>query len=423
MRIHFMPKKVNIDNVVVAGALFLVLFLNSFSFAGGFKPREIAPSQNPAGSNNLSAPLNLTVDVNSPAQDSTRNLVKPSRQTSASSAKPKRQIVARKVNKSPKKSPGLSPNNPVTSKDAKQPVSKAVESPDKGEMNKPCQLQPGTGPEMVLIADGQFQMGSPENEPNRTSDESPQHPVKLAKPFAISRCEVTVGEFKRFVEATGYQTQAESSGKGCYVWDAAAKQWELKSGTSWRNPGLDQADTHPVVCISWIDANNFIQWLNDSLKLTQKSYRLPTEAEWEYAARAGTQDAFYWGQQSQCDFANGTDKSLKNSPNADPSFTYADCEDGYSQTAPVASFKPNGWGVYDMAGNAWEWVADCYHDNYQGAPKDGSAWQADKGDCAKRSVRGGGWYDLPWYLRSAYRIWFTPDDSLINQGFRLARTL
>ena len=292
-----------------------------------------------------------------------------------------------------------------------------------GELAAPCQIKPGSGPEMVLIAAGEFMQGSPDNEVGRSSDETPQHKVIIQQPFALSRCEVTVGEFRRFIELTGYKTDAESK-EGCYLWDQKASNWEKKPGSSWTHPGFAQKDNDPVVCVSWNDAKAYVKWLNGYLELPDKPYRLPSESEWEYAARAGTSSAFFWGGDSQCDYANGADATMKDSKIFSAGWNYAGCSDGFVYTAPVGSFKANAWGLYDMSGNAWEWVEDCWHENYQNSPANGSAWlEADKGDCAKRSVRGGSWNSDTPNLRSAIRNRLTADGANNIQGFRLARTL
>lgn len=303
--------------------------------------------------------------------------------------------------------------------------SSAADKARAGELRLSCTAQVGAGPEMVLIAVGDFQMGSPKDEIGRYDDETPRHPVAISKPFAIGRCEVTVGEFRRFVEASGYLTSAER-GLGCRRLDKASGQWKENPTLSWRLPGfIPYDDQHPVVCVSWEDAQAYIAWLNHELGLPTNSYRLPSEAEWEYAARAGTDTAYFWGDSNaeQCAFANGRDQAAKASSSEffDKNSTFADCSDGFDFTAPVASFKPNGFGLFDTTGNVLEWVQDCYHDSYKGAPGDGRAWQED--GCENRVLRGGSWINKPSILRSAYRGWFRPVETDSISGFRLARTL
>ena len=283
----------------------------------------------------------------------------------------------------------------------------------------PCLSRPGEGPELVPIRPGRFFMGSPESEPGREKDEGPRHGVTVPRPFALGRCEVRVAEFRAFVADTGYLTQAERPGPagtavGCYGWDASASKWQQGPDRNWRSPGFAQVDEDPVVCVSWDDAQAYAYWL--TLR-TGQPYRLPTEAEWEYAARAGTQGPFWTGDCIHTDLANyaGT-------------FDYHDCgaKTGvYRQrTVPVGSLPPNTWGLYETAGNVWEWVQDCWHEGYVEAPFDGSGWgEGVGGDCARRVVRGGSWLFYPWRLRSADRIGDTRGGANNALGFRLARTL
>jgi len=274
----------------------------------------------------------------------------------------------------------------------------------------------GLAPAMVVIApDAAFLMGSPASEKDREDDEGPRHWV-TGRPYAIGQCEVSRGQFARFVAETGYRTSAES-GKGCNIWQVVKRFVELDAKADWRIPGFPQDDRHPVVCISHADAQAYVNWL---VRRTGAPYRLPSEAEWEYAARAGTVSSRYWGDDPEqgCEFANGADAEAAK---IDPNWTTTGCNDHYGYTAPVASYRPNHFGLYDLAGNVWEWTADCWHDNYQGAPADGSAWEAE--NCDRRVVRGGSWGDIPRNLRSADRFWDAPDEAGINLGFRLARDL
>ena len=238
-------------------------------------------------------------------------------------------------------------------------------------------------------------MGSPTKEPGRGADEGLQHRVTLARQFAIGTFDVTRDELAAFVTDTGYDIRSK-----CYIWTG---EWAEKEGFSWRNPGFEQTDSHPAVCVSWSDAQAYVNWLN---KKTFKGYYLLSESEWEYAARAGSTTTYYWG-----------DEIGRNN---------AVCSGCGSQwdnkgTAPVGSFKPNAFGLYDMAGNVWDWTEDCYHDSYNGAPAGGSPWTS--GECSFRVVRGGSWPDAPRYLRSANRY---KDGAAVrsnNIGFRVARTL
>jgi len=272
-------------------------------------------------------------------------------------------------------------------------------------------------PEMVRIPSGKFRMGSPETEEGRASDEGPQHEVAISRPFALSRYEITVGQFRQFVEDAGYRTTAEKNGKGCYVWNADKIVAEQLPERRWNNPGFQQSDDYPVVCVSWDDAEAYVAWLSGQ---SGKPYRLPTEAEWEYAARAGTTTARFYPDEQQCKHANGLGQEGKSI--AAPGWVLAECADGYLHTAPVGSFNQNQYGLFDMLGNVLEWTQDCWHDNYNKAPGDGSAWlEQDSGNCNRRVVRGGSWFNFPQYLRSANRSWINTDAASDFLGFRIAR--
>jgi formylglycine-generating enzyme required for sulfatase activity len=272
-------------------------------------------------------------------------------------------------------------------------------------------------PQMIAIPAGSFGLGSPLSEQRFSSyeAESPQRNVKVAA-FALGRTEVTVGQFRRFVQISGYKTEAER-GVGCAIREAG--KWEFRAGFEWRNPGFAQGDDHPVVCVSWSDAQAYVQWLSQA---TGEAYRLPTEAEWEYAARAGKGTRYYWGQDSDkiCEYANVADAAAKSTWN--PTWPTAVCNDDHAYTAPVGKRLANGWGLRDVSGNVWEWTEDCWNGNYRGDPPiDGSAWQT--GDCAKRVIRGGGWLESPWNARSAVRSAQFTSVATQATGFRVAGTL
>ena len=252
-------------------------------------------------------------------------------------------------------------------------------------------------------------MGSPSEEEGRQDREGPQHRVKIPEPFAVGVHEVTRGEFSRFVSDTG-----RNMGNSCLTREDG--EWMVRSGRHWLSPGFEQTDAHPVVCVSWDDAQAYVRWLS---RETGASYRLLSEAESEYAARAGTTSARYWGESpsGQCRYANGAA--------SETSFNhrYNDCGDEYERTAPVGSFLANEFGLRDALGNVWEWTADCWHGSYRGAPSDGSPWlDGNGGNCSRRVIRGGSWYDHPRGLRSAAR---SGNDSGLRHyyyGFRVART-
>ncbi len=270
------------------------------------------------------------------------------------------------------------------------------------------------GPEMVVIPAGSFMMGSPDYERGRQMDEGPQHRVVIQKSFAMGRHEVTVGDFRKSVRSTGYKTEPERGGS-CYGYDG---EWRNYNLGNWLSPGFSQDDGHPVVCVSWSDAHAYINWLKDE---TGKRYRLPSEAEWEYAVRAGTTSSRYWSDNPDdaCQFANVLDQSV-NERFPDQRDVH-DCLDGYVYTAPVGRLKPNDFSLRDMLGNVSEWTADCRNNSYKAARPDGFAWNAR--DCDRRMIRGGSWTGRPAYLRSANRGVYFKDASVNNIGFRLARDL
>jgi len=277
-------------------------------------------------------------------------------------------------------------------------------------------------PVLVVIPAGSFDMGSPAGEKGRTKDEGPIHRVTIAQRIAMGHVEVTVGQWKAFTRATGYVSYAERNAhgaKGCYAWDVDLGKDAYVQGRQWSKPGYAQTDEHPVVCVSFVDVGAYLKWLSDR---TGKVYRLPSDAEWEYAARAGSQSSRPWGEapDQACRFANVADRSKE------PKDLFFltdkhDCDDGHFYPAPVGSYLPNGFGLQDMIGNVWEWVEDCWNESYGGAPADGSAWKT--GECGRRVVRGGSWGSVPDSARSAKRIWDGTGYRSDFLGFRVARTL
>jgi formylglycine-generating enzyme required for sulfatase activity len=230
-------------------------------------------------------------------------------------------------------------------------------------------------PEMIVIPVGQFMMGSPDNEMGRSNNEGPQHRVALAEPFAVSKFEVTFDD-----------------------WDACVDHGDCEAGVSDGGWGRGR---QPVISVTWDDAKRYVTWLS---RMTGKPYRLLSEAEWEYAARAGAATRYSFGD----------DQSMLGE------YAWYNGNSG-SRAHPVGKKKPNAFGLYDMHGNVSEWVRDCPHDNYNGAPIDGSAWTSD--ECNERVVRDGSWYDDPSDLRSTVREGDTTANRTDNIGFRVARTL
>ena len=244
-------------------------------------------------------------------------------------------------------------------------------------------------PQMVYISAGSFRMGDIQG--GGDSDEKPVHRVSV-KAFLMSATEVTFAQWDACVAAGGcsHKPSDESWGRG----------------------------SRPVINVSWkYITDQYIPWLN---KKTGEQYRLPTEAEWEYAARAGSETKYFFGNNSDdmCKYGNGADLEAKKQ-NSD--WTVVNCNDGYYRTAPVASFAANAFGLYDMHGNVWEWTQDCWNGSYKGAPSDGTAWLSS--NCSRRVLRGGSWNYIPNFLRSAVRVRNSTDFRSSVNGFRLARTL
>jgi formylglycine-generating enzyme required for sulfatase activity len=273
-------------------------------------------------------------------------------------------------------------------------------------------------PEMVVVPAGGFTMGSPLGEKNRDDDEGPQQLVTMEKPFAVSKFHITVDQFAAFVSETNYD-----AGTRCYSFGFGRGKWEEEPKLSWRNPGFSQNGTHPVVCLNWNDAKAYVDWLAHK---TDKGYRLLTEAEWEYAARAQTKPGAYprysFGDDDKdlCRYGNSADLTAKSSI-AGLTWPVAPCNDGYAYTSPVGVFEANGFALYDMQGNAWQWTEDCYQASHAGSPSVVAA--ASSTICPDHVIRGGSWINLPWLLRAAVRH-PSPTIGRFNIiGFRVARTL
>lgn len=277
------------------------------------------------------------------------------------------------------------------------------------------QYQPGTTftdcescPKMVVIPAGSFLQGAPENETGREQNEGPQHKVTITYPLAVGVAEVTRGQFSRFVSDVGYK------GSDCWIYDG---DWKKQPARNWYSPGFTQDKNHPVTCVSWDDAKAYTRWLTAK---TGRKYRLLSESEWEFAARGGTTTARQWGNtpDTACKSANvADDTSAANYPG----WNVHNCDDQFIHTAPAATFEANLFGLYDTLGNVFEWVDDCWSDNYIGSSADGSA--REDGECDERMLRGGSWYSRPIFVRSAYRNRFSPDHRSSSFGFRVAREL
>ncbi len=257
------------------------------------------------------------------------------------------------------------------------------------------------GMEFVYINPGSFMMGSPDSEQGRQDDEY-QHLVELTREFYLQATEVTVGQWRSFAEGREYETEAERQG-WAWIWDG--RRWGKKYGYYWDRPGFDQNDDQPVTCVSWNDAQKFIEWLNQSDD--QGAYRLPTEAEWEYAARAGSETAF----------ANGDISEPKCGFDANLNLMGWYCGNADSKSYSVGLKQANEWGLYDMHGNVWEWCQDWYANEY---PTDSAADPKGPSSGPGRVVRGGGWDYTARRCRSAFRSREWPSDRFNYLGFRVA---
>jgi formylglycine-generating enzyme len=267
---------------------------------------------------------------------------------------------------------------------------------------------------LVLIPAGKFLMGSPETEKDRDKDEI-QHEVTISKPFYMGVTHVTVDQFAAFAKDSGYKTDAEKAGKSlCFHIRDGNFYAAWIDGCSWRNPGFEQTGGHPVVEISWNDAQAFCTWL---AKKSGKVVGLPTEAQWEYACRAGTKTAFPWGDNADDGkgWANCTDQSFRKSYTGLPERMAFSWDDGYVFTSPVTSFKANAFGLYDMVGNANQWCQDRFGDYEKGADTDPTG--ANTG--GNRVLRGGTWFSHLRFYRSAHRTKSVPADPANDEGFRV----
>lgn len=304
--------------------------------------------------------------------------------------------------------------------------------------SRPAVIGNSLGMQFVLLPAGEFMMGSdeppeqlakafPDYEPERfqeLADEAPVHRVQITRPFYIGRHEVTLGQFARFLEKSGYQPESIADGTGGYGFNPAydpsrTVRRDAFEGRdpkySWRNPGFEQGDDHPVVNVTWHDAQAMARWLSVA---EGRRYRLPTEAEWEYACRAGTRTRYHGGDDplSLLGIANTFDRdSARNWPKWFDNALAGN--DGYPFTSPVGGFAPNAWGVHDMHGNAWEWVSDWYGSDYYARSPATDPTGPATGDVRVR--RGGSWHSWSFYVRASFRNWNTPQTRYTLVGMRL----
>ena len=291
-----------------------------------------------------------------------------------------------------------------------------------------CATMPNVAPEcphcpvMVTVPAGTAILGASATDRFGTADELPERRIAVATSFAVGRYEVTRGEYEAFVRATG-----RAIGGDCLTDRVQRGTWAVHAGTTFRDPGFPQTDRHPVTCVDWNEARAYVDWLNAT---TRGGYRLLTEVEWEYVARAGIvrNTAYPWGDDpgGGCAFANGFDGTARAAyagmdTSAYKVFDPLPCVDGWLTTAPVGSLAPNEFGVHDMIGNVGEWVDDCYRATREVSSAAGASAAADP--CTRRLAKGGSWGTLAHNLRTAERLPYAAthrDDSI---GFRVARTL
>lgn len=263
-------------------------------------------------------------------------------------------------------------------------------------------------PELIAIPAGSFMMGATVNEADSSDVERP--PTQISVPnFALGKTHVTRGQYATFIEQSGHK-----SDDNCWV-EAGGGKNDFVRGKNWRDPGFDQRDEDPVVCVSAADAEAYVKWLG---KTSGNVYRLPSEAEWEYAARAGATGAYYWGGdvKNYCKFGNIADEAATKTYEG---WNVVDCDDGYVHTSPAASFEANAFGLYDMLGNVKQWVADCWNDDLEGIGPSAKARRT--GNCKMRAVRGSAWNGQPAIGRLAYREGNNVPTAYYNYGFRVAR--
>jgi formylglycine-generating enzyme required for sulfatase activity len=299
------------------------------------------------------------------------------------------------------------------------------------EPNEPEVITDSAGIRLVAIPSGEFLMGGEQpaerliaafpaalygKDASYFSDEYPRHRVRITRPFYLGQFEVTVGQFRRFVEETGYKTEAERDGTGGWGYNPQKRKVEGRDRRyNWRAPGFPQTDDHPVVNVSYNDALKFCEWLSEKEK---RRYRLPTEAEWEYASRASTSTRYHNGDDPKRlrEVAHVLDvKGLEKYGHVHqlplpPSGPF---------TVRVGGSRPNAWGLYDMHGNAWEWCSDYYDEDYYArSPADDPAGPAEG---TVRVRRGGAWNSFPLYARASFRNYNNADSRCVNLGFRVVR--
>lgn len=272
-----------------------------------------------------------------------------------------------------------------------------------------------TCPDMVVVPAGKAVLGGEPWDQDHRATWGRTREVTIKYIFAVARTEITRAQYREFIRAGGYVSATTS----CNTWGFNRILGQTE-GYTWDNPGYAQREDHPVVCVSWQDATAFVNWLAAK---TGKPYRLLSSTEFEYAARAGTRGPWFWGTDGAkaCEHANVADDNWRRLYSFGPPFA---CNDNWERTAPVGSFKPNPWGLYDMLGNAWEWTEDCFHEKLDRMPTDGSPWrETDGGDCSARTPRGGSWASGTDWLKATSQ---SKDPAAYHSqllGFRVGMTM
>jgi len=296
-------------------------------------------------------------------------------------------------------------------------------------LGEPVETTNSIGMKLRLIPPGEFLMGSAMSadelarlfadggaKVENFKNEFPQHPVRITQPFYLGIHEVTVGQFRKFVQAANYQTEAETDGHGGRGLNLSSGQWETTPDWNWTTPGFEQTDEYPVVQVSWNDAVAFCEWLSQKDRV---EYRLPTEAEWEYACRAGATTLYQHGDDPEglSLVGNVADSTLKTKFG---SWATINASDGYAFTSPAGNYLPNRFGIHDLHGNVWEWCGDYYGSDYYTSSPLVDPRGLSEGSL--RVNRGGCWFAASPFARSAFRRGFPPDVRNNGMGFRVLRS-
>ena len=305
----------------------------------------------------------------------------------------------------------------------KAPLALAATIPALAASTVPASAQETSGsfldcencPTMIVVPSGEAMIGAEPFEANQKRGDIPVRKVRIGYKLAVGKTEVTRGQYRAFMEESGHVMATD----GCNTWGRSRIMGYVPNH-NWDNPGFPQNDSHPVVCVSHVDATAYVRWLATK---TGRPYRLLSSTEFEYATRAGSRGPWFWGtsQREACKYANVADDVFRRNFDHAPVFK---CDDGYEHTSPVASFEANPWGLHDMLGNVYEWTDDCLHRDRSGVPTDGRAWlEENDGECERRVPRGGSWVSGTDWVRAAAQA---ADPAIYHSqllGFRVAMTV